>query len=98
MKFIFKKAGMNIIDLLRSAGYSYRGMNNGDFGFIKRIGLNEYPHYHIYAKVENENIIINLHLDQKKPSYEGSAAHGGEYDGELVEKEMERIKLLITNN
>jgi hypothetical protein len=98
MKFIFKKAGVNIIDLLRSAGYSYRGMNNGDFGFIKRIGLNEYPHYHIYAKVENENIIINLHLDQKKPSYEGSAAHGGEYDGELVEKEMERIKLLITNN
>ena len=98
MKFIFKKAGMNIIDLLRSAGYSYRGMNNGDFGFIKRIGLNEYPHYHIYAKVENENIIINLHLDKKKPSYEGSAANGGEYDGELVEKEMERIKLLITNN
>ncbi len=34
---------------------------------------------------------ISLHLDAKKPSYEGTAAHGGEYQGELVEKEMERI-------
>jgi hypothetical protein len=98
MQLKIPKTKNNIIDLLRSAGYSYRGMNNGDFGFIKRIGLNEYPHYHIYARVENNNVVMNLHLDQKKPSYEGSAAHGGEYDGELVEKEMERIKLLITNN
>ena len=41
-------------------------------------------------------IEINLHLDQKKPSYEGAAAHSGEYEGELVEKEAERIKQILS--
>ncbi len=40
----------------------------------------------------DKNLVINLHIDQKKPSYEGSNAHSGEYDGELVEREMERIR------
>lgn len=95
MKFTFKKPKNNIIDLIRSAGYSYRGTNNSDMSFIKRVGLDEYPHYHIYGKEENDNIIINLHFDQKKPSYEGASAHSGEYNGELVEKEMERVRKVI---
>lgn len=46
---------------------------------------------------ENQNkiLIFNLHLDQKKPSYKGSHAHSGEYDGKLVKEEAERIKSLL---
>jgi len=30
----------------------------------------------------------------KKPSYEGTTAHGGEYEGKLVEQEHQRIEIL----
>jgi len=40
---------------------------------------------------------INLHLDQKAPCYQGSSAHAGEYEGEILEKEKERIKEFIKN-
>jgi hypothetical protein len=95
MKFVFKRPAVNIIDLFRQAGYSYRGTNNGDMNFIKRVGIDEYPHYHIYVKDLGEEIVLNLHLDQKAPSYEGAAKHNAEYEGELVEREMERIKDII---
>ena len=96
-----------------------------------------YPRFHIYLKTDGsthstnsgqagspqggENLIFNLHLDQKKPIYpvrspsrqgrdgsrlgrltsngvyKGLPAHQGEYDGELVEKEAERIKQILQN-
>jgi hypothetical protein len=96
MQFKFKKPKTNIIDLIRNCGYSYRGVDNGEISFIKRVGLDEYPHYHIYAKELNGEILLNMHLDQKKPSYEGAAAHNAEYNGELIEKEMERVKKLLS--
>ncbi len=41
--------------------------------------------------------MISLHLDQKKPSYGGGThAHGGEYDGATVERELERLKDTIS--
>jgi len=95
MKFTFPKPSSNIIDLFRSAGYSYRGVVEGDMSFIKRVGYNEYPHYHIYVKDLGKEILLNMHLDQKRPSYSGASAHSGEYNGDLVEREMERVKEVI---
>jgi hypothetical protein len=95
MKFVFEKKNINILDLFRNAGYSYRGVVEGDMSFIKRVGYNEYPHYHIYAKDLGKEISLNMHLDQKRPSYSGASAHSGEYNGDLVEKEMERVKEVI---
>src|SRR3989338_10126679 len=40
---------------------------------------------------------LNLHLDQKKPSYAGAHAHNAEYEGELVEAEGKRLEGLIKN-
>lgn len=52
-----------------------------------------YPRFHAYInELPNKTMEINLHLDMKKPSYEGSSAHSGEYDGELIENEIQRIK------
>lgn len=97
MQLKFKKPQTNIIDLIRSCGYSYRGTKDGETSFIKRVGYDEYPHYHIYVKIEGDEIILNMHLDQKKSSYQGASAHSGEYEGELVAKEMERIKQFISD-
>lgn len=63
--------------------------------FAKRIHRDFYPRFHVYIKVEGESVIFDLHLDQKRPIYEGVTAHSGEYDGEVVEREGERIKVLI---
>lgn len=51
-----------------------------------------YPRFHLFIKTQNDTLIFNLHLDQKKPIYKGAPAHAGEYDSETVKKESERIK------
>ncbi|MEK7167794.1 MAG: hypothetical protein AAB791_02210 [Patescibacteria group bacterium] len=81
------QTSINPTDVLRRSGY---GLITGRQGqsFVRRLGSNFYPRFHAYV----EGSQINLHLDQKQPSYEGSHAHSGEYDGELVESEAERIK------
>ena len=42
-------------------------------------------------KVAEDKFIFSLHLDQKKPIYEGTHAHNGEYFGPVVETEADRI-------
>ena len=94
MKFIisgpFKD---NIYNLMRQAGYSFEGRKKTDSTeLIYARPDRGYPRFHIYMKLINGNWLIDLHLDQKKPSYKGSTAHSGEYTGQIVEKEAERIK------
>ncbi len=67
----------------------------GKTSFAKRIHRDFYPRFHVYIKIEGETIIFDLHLDQKRPIYEGVTAHSGEYDGEVVEREGERIRLSL---
>jgi len=59
---------------------------------LKRDG---YPRFHLYLKIENGNLIFDLHLDQKRPIYKGTTAHSGEYSGEIVGKEAKRIKQIF---
>lgn len=71
----------------------------GKTSFAKRIHRDFYPRFHVYIKIENDAVIFDLHLDQKRPIYEGVTAHSGEYDGDVVEREMARVKeLLISQN
>jgi len=57
-----------------------------------------YPRFHIYVEDKGENWVFDLHLDQRAPVYAGAKAHAGEKDGEVVEREGERIKSLLINN
>lgn len=89
MKVVFKNnSDKNVLDLMRSAGYH---PHNGD-SFVREIGSLKYPRFHIYLKEAGDNLVFNLHLDQKRPVYKGTRAHSGEYEGEIVEKELQRIK------
>jgi hypothetical protein len=95
MKFIIQgPIRDNIYNLMRRIGYHLLGNNEGtkESNFVRNLGRDFYPRFHIYLKEEGNDLLINLHLDQKRPSYKGVSAHSGEYDGELVEKEAERIK------
>ena len=68
----------------------------GKTSYAKRIHRDFYPRFHVYFQVEDEFVVFNLHLDQKRPIYEGVTAHSGEYDGEVVEREAARITKFLT--
>jgi len=81
---------------MRSSGYGFiRDYRTGKESFVRRLGNLHYPRLHMYVKEENGRIIFNLHLDQKQASYEGTHMHNAEYDGELVENEINRLKQVI---
>lgn len=67
----------------------------GKTSYAKRIHRDFYPRFHVYIKEESNSVIFDLHLDQKRPIYEGVTAHSGEYDGEVVEREGERIRKFL---
>ncbi len=77
----------------RRLGYHFEREAGGERSFAKRLSRGDYPKFHIYTKEENGQCVLTLHIDHKKPSYGGgSHAHSGEYDGALVEQEIEYIR------
>jgi len=97
MKFSVKKPRENILNLARKLGYMPKKTTGKDFSFVRPLLGREYPRFHLYIKegTERNTLLFNIHLDQKKPSYSGTPAHSGEYEGGVVEKEAERIKKII---
>jgi len=98
MRLILDKIKDSVVNVLRRLGYSFqhRVDETGEMSFIKLMGGWNYPRFHIYAKQPGfGKVEINLHIDQKKASYEGTSAHSGEYeigDNEWLQKEAEMIK------
>ena len=96
MRFVLKNPlGENIYNLMRKIGYYFRSENKEKEELIFTRPPRGYPRFHLYLKIEKDNLIFNLHLDQKRPIYKGAPAHAGEYEGEIVEKEAERIKQIL---
>lgn len=89
----------NKLVFMRGAGYAaFVDPNTGSSSYVKRLNRDNYPRFHVYIEINaNNGELINLHLDQKKPSYAGSHAHGGEYEGGAVEIEGRRLAGLIKN-
>jgi hypothetical protein len=95
MTFRLNNLNYNLPDLMRRIGYKpERYTPEGELAAVRPLGA-DFPRFHIYLKADTEVVTVNLHLDQKKSSYEGTAAHGGDYEGEAVKQEAERIKDII---
>jgi len=79
---------------MRKCGYTPDGQENrtGELRFFRFLTGRRYPRFHVYALNRDNIAILNLHLDQKQPSYQGNSAHSGEYDGPLVKQEAQRIQ------
>lgn len=84
---------------MRRAGYAaFTDPNTGITSFVKRLGNDYYPRLHVYVETNKDNrTYINLHLDQKKPSYAGAHAHNADYEGGPVDAEGIRLQGLIKN-
>lgn len=81
---------------LRRAGYAImRDRQGRTKSFVRHFTRDLYPRFHLYLEDQGDVWSLNLHLDQRAPVYQGVTAHGGEYDGEVVEREAERIRTIL---
>jgi hypothetical protein len=101
MKFIISgPLSDNIYNLAKKIGYQFGRVTknadgNDEADFSRIMSASGYPKFHLYVKSKGNDIVFNLHLDQKRPSYKGTSAHAGEYEGPTVEAELKRIKMII---
>lgn len=93
MKFSIQYSGKeNLLTLMRRLGYQPSKYNDS---FIRLVGRENYPRFHLYLKNNDNSIEFSLHLDQKKVSYQKQTAHSGDYDSLEVAVEKERIVNLL---
>lgn len=96
MKFEVGLGNDTLLSALRLWGYSPEKIDErtGEVGAVRPLAGMRYPRFHVYCTVleKERRAIVSLHLDQKQPSYGGTRAHGGEYEGPLVAQEAERIQ------
>lgn len=98
MKFTIKnETGDNVANIMRDVRYHYVGQTRERMNFVRPLSQNHYPRFHIYLKQTPPSRVISfsLHLDQKQPSYKGTTAHSGEYEGKLLGEEAKRIKQIF---
>lgn len=96
MKLIIKKINTSHKNLMRVCGYKeiFNPHKQNEVSYARSLEASRfYPRFHIYITNQpNDEVEVSLHLDMKKPSYAGTAAHSGEYDSDLVNREFQRIK------
>jgi hypothetical protein len=78
-------------NLLRRMGYAEQKVVGEEIGFTRRLQQEAFPRYHAYTEEKDGGMVINLHLDQRATTHGRQRAHGGEYSGMLVEREMQRL-------
>jgi len=98
MKIFLKgKFRENIRNLIRRCGYGeFIHPKTGQVSYFRKLSRGDYPQFHLYIQYQKEDLVVlNLHLDQKKPSYPGFYAHSAEYGGKFVQEEGQRIERMI---
>ena len=95
MDFEIKNVKENIVGVARSLGYVIIDTNGAEYNLVRKLYGDNYPRFHAYVKQSGNDFNFSLHLDQKKPIYQGAHAHNGEYFGPVVEQEADRIKQIL---
>jgi hypothetical protein len=81
---------------MQQAGYfEFTDPRSGEISYVRRLGTHFYPRFHVYLEPKTDHLRLNLHLDQKQPSYPGFTKHSGEYNGSTVEAEAERLYTVL---
>jgi len=99
MEFTIKDLQESISGLSRRIGYIIIDTNEkNEYNMVRKFSSDNYPRFHAYVKAQGSNFNFSLHLDQKKPVYEGSSAHAhnGEYFGPVIDEEADRIKSALS--
>lgn len=94
----------NAVTFMRRAGYGFQKETSGEVAFVRRVSGSPFPRYHAYVQERatrregegTRDLEINLHVDQKAPTYQRGRAHSGEYEGSLVDAEAARLRSLAS--
>jgi hypothetical protein len=96
MKLEIKNIKGSPVNLLRRAGYIFQRHEDKEMSFVRSLARAGYPRFHIYALISGSDLVINIHLDQKKETYGKASRHHGEYEDEgALKEEVERLKKLF---
>jgi len=98
MKFTLSSRGRSVAQLIRSWGYSPAEHRSKQPNFVRRLRPGQlWPRYHLYVFSQDDGFACDLHLDQKPETrhYNPRHAHNGEYDGALIEQEVNRLKEML---
>jgi hypothetical protein len=99
MKFKIRNIRESITTLTRKIGYRYlrKDEQKGEHVLIRPFEIGGYPRFHLFLTIDEKTreFHFSLHLDHKKPVYKGVPAHSGEYEGDLIKTEAERIKKIL---
>jgi hypothetical protein len=99
MEFIIRNLRISPLNLAREIGYTSNIYSQTtELNFVRIITKNNYPRFHIYIKKNEQDYLINLHIDQKKQSYKKNSIHTSEYNGKVIENEMQRIKSILSKD
>lgn len=98
MRFTIPKLAISPQYFLRKCGYIeiQNPHKNNEISYARSLDPGRfYPRFHVYLETDKSGVAISIHMDAKKPSYEGSSAHSGEYDSLIVKDEIERIQNIM---
>jgi len=96
MQIEVKNIKENPVNLMRRAGYAYQRNEGNEMSFVRPLARQGYPRFHMYARVEGLDLLINIHLDQKKETYGNAGRHHGEYEDDgALGPEVARIKSIL---
>ncbi len=100
MKLRIKKKQINVnySIFIKRLGYGIiRDRHSGSESFVRRLGREFYPRFHMYVNDFKDMIELNIHIDHKKIGISTNNRHNAEYSGELVSREIKRIKDALGN-
>lgn len=83
--------------LLRRCGYiPWRDRFSGEEKFIRRLGAAFYPRFHVIPRLDEEgNLILDLHLDSRRPMHKLGIRTYESEESEVVVKEAKRIRGIL---
>lgn len=85
--------------LLRRCGYiPWRDRYSGKEKFIRRLSKAFYPRFHIlYQSEASGNLVLNLHLDSRRPMHKPGIRTYESGESEVVQREAARIKSILNS-
>ncbi|MFA5871897.1 MAG: hypothetical protein WC858_04210 [Parcubacteria group bacterium] len=94
MKIIIDNPKTSVANFFRRAGYHFQKNEGDEMAFIRQLTDQPFPRLHLFCKIVDYKFQINIHIDHKRTSYEGTSMHSGEYgeDNDLLSAEVERLK------
>lgn len=96
MQIRIEKITENPVNILRRLGYAFQRHEGDQMSFVRPLARAGFPRFHIYAKISGSDLIVSIHLDQKRETYGNDTRHHGEYENDgALKDEVERIKSIV---